>query len=167
MSAIYMLLVLLCASAGAAEMRGTVIECEPQRVIGDRRYWSWREIEGRVCWYPGRPGKPKNELHWSRPLPSEREQISGAVRPEVTVTPDDLVAVPVPVEEEKLTPAALMTVGVQRLLEHEPAKPPPMMPPLLPPAQKGRLPIWMLVVFVIATVGVAALFPIVRSIRNG
>jgi hypothetical protein len=27
-------------------------------------YWSWREVDGRRCWYPGRPGKPKTELFW-------------------------------------------------------------------------------------------------------
>src|SRR5215471_12998571 len=43
---------------------GDRVECEPQRVTGDGHYWAFRIIDGRECWYPGRPGKPKNELYW-------------------------------------------------------------------------------------------------------
>jgi len=31
---------------------------------GDGSYWSWREINGRRCWYRGNAGKPKAELYW-------------------------------------------------------------------------------------------------------
>jgi hypothetical protein len=44
---------------------GDLVECEPQRVTADGRHWAYRVIEGRDCWYPGQPGKPKNELIWS------------------------------------------------------------------------------------------------------
>ena len=27
-------------------------------------YWSWRIIDGKRCWYPGRPGMSKANLHW-------------------------------------------------------------------------------------------------------
>src|SRR5262249_35556632 len=45
---------------------GDRVECEPQRVTGDGHYWAYRIIDGRECWYPGRPGKPKNELYSGR-----------------------------------------------------------------------------------------------------
>src|SRR5256885_11988855 len=45
---------------------GDLIECEPQRVTGDGRHWAYRIVDGRECWYPGRPGKPKSELFWGR-----------------------------------------------------------------------------------------------------
>src|SRR5262249_45346664 len=45
---------------------GDLVECEPQRVTGDGRHWAYRIVDGRECWYPGRPGKPKNELLWGR-----------------------------------------------------------------------------------------------------
>jgi hypothetical protein len=45
---------------------GDLVECEPQRVTGDGRHWAYRIVDGRECWYPGRPGKPKNELFWGR-----------------------------------------------------------------------------------------------------
>src|SRR2546429_2111098 len=45
---------------------GDLVECEPQGAPGDGRYWAYRIVDGRECWYPGRPGKPKNELFWDR-----------------------------------------------------------------------------------------------------
>src|SRR5262245_55789859 len=52
------------------------VECEPQRVTGDGHYWAYRTIDGRECWYPGRPGKPKNELYWGRgTTPSARQTV--------------------------------------------------------------------------------------------
>ncbi len=55
---------------------GDLIECEPQRVTGDGRYWAYRIVDGRECWYPGRPGKPKNELFWAHDTaPSARQAV--------------------------------------------------------------------------------------------
>jgi len=55
---------------------GDLVECEPQRVTGDGRYWAYRIVDGRECWYPGRPGKPKNELFWDRGItPSARQGV--------------------------------------------------------------------------------------------
>ena len=44
--------------------------------LRDQRHWSWRHIEGRKCWYPGRPGISKGLLRWT----------SGST----SVPPDDL-----------------------------------------------------------------------------
>src|SRR5262245_60785756 len=55
---------------------GDLVECEPQRVTDDGRHWAYRIIDGRECWYPGRPGKPKNELYWGREtVPSARQTV--------------------------------------------------------------------------------------------
>ena len=55
---------------------GELVECEPQRVTGDGHYWAYRIIDGRECWYPGRPGKPKNELYWVHgTTPSARQTV--------------------------------------------------------------------------------------------
>jgi hypothetical protein len=52
----------------------------------DREWWSWREIEGRRCWYRGARNKPKAELRWSGAvLPPE--PIPVTERPGVT-SPD-------------------------------------------------------------------------------
>jgi hypothetical protein len=42
------------------------IECQLSK--GERGYhWAWREIDGRRCWYEGKPGIAKSELHWPAP----------------------------------------------------------------------------------------------------
>jgi hypothetical protein len=42
------------------------IECHLSK--GARGYhWAWREIDGRRCWYEGKPGLAKSELHWPAP----------------------------------------------------------------------------------------------------
>jgi hypothetical protein len=54
---------------------GDLVECEPQQVTGDGRHWAYRIVDGRECWYPGRPGKPKNELFWDRGIAPARQPL--------------------------------------------------------------------------------------------
>jgi hypothetical protein len=73
-----------------------LVECEPQRVTGDGRHWAYRIVDGRECWYPGRPGKPKDELFWDRGItPSARRPLD---QPEAETEPPEppsrLVAAP-------------------------------------------------------------------------
>ena len=73
-----------------------LVECEPQRVTGDGRHWAYRIIDGSECWYPGRPGKPKNGLYWGRETtPSARQTVD---QPETETVPSEppsrLVAAP-------------------------------------------------------------------------
>jgi len=64
---------------------GDLVECEPQQVTGDGRHWAYRIVDGRECWYPGRPGKPKNELFWDRGItPSTRQPLD---QPEAETEP--------------------------------------------------------------------------------
>ena len=52
-------------------------ECRSAKPPDAREYWSWRQIDGRQCWYAGRPGRSKATLHWpaAQPTPSpEAEQ---------------------------------------------------------------------------------------------
>ena len=44
--------------------------CQPSRGH-DGRYWSYRLIEGKACWYPGARGFPKNRLQWHVAMPLE------------------------------------------------------------------------------------------------
>ena len=30
-----------------------------------KTYWSWREIDGRKCWFEGRASTPKSQLFWA------------------------------------------------------------------------------------------------------
>ena len=77
---------------------GDLVECEPQRVTDDGRHWAYRIIDGRECWYPGRPGKPKNELYWVRgTTPSARQTVDQPEAETETVPsepPSRLVAAP-------------------------------------------------------------------------
>jgi hypothetical protein len=76
-STIALILLVLAPSAAAA------LECysSAQR---DQRYWSWRQVDGRRCWYPGRPGVSKSLLRWSKasvPRSKDRRTIGRAATP--------------------------------------------------------------------------------------
>ena len=49
-------LLLTCNAASALDCHSSPLR--------DRRHWSWRQIDGRTCWYPGRPGMSKANLRW-------------------------------------------------------------------------------------------------------
>src|SRR5262249_33038187 len=96
---------------------GDLVECEPQRVTGDGRHWAYRIVDGRECWYPGRPGKPKNELFWGRDttLPArqtvdqpqaETEAEPAEPPPPLAAAPPEKPQTPEPMPEEwRATPA--------------------------------------------------------------
>lgn len=83
------------ASAGAdlrTAAAPAAIECRLQKPPGDPRWWSFRlDVDGerrQRCWYPGKPGKPKQELHWGR-------------RPGVERRPEPAAMLPAPVAESR------------------------------------------------------------------
>ena len=69
------LFVLLLAALGLAVLAfifmptaAGAIECRARP--GDRNsYWSYREIDGRRCWYRGHRRMAKSQLHWPEPEP--------------------------------------------------------------------------------------------------
>jgi len=56
----------------------------------DSRYWSWRQIDGRRCWYPGRPGLSKSKLSWptAAGVASVKQRTSGMGTSTPLVKPD-------------------------------------------------------------------------------
>ena len=46
-----------------ATSEAAAIECAAE-AQSRTAYWSWRIIDGKRCWYPGRPGMSKANLHW-------------------------------------------------------------------------------------------------------
>jgi hypothetical protein len=54
----------------------SAVECKAELPAARTEYWSWRNIDGKQCWYPGRPGMDKANLKWPRaarpPAPIER-----------------------------------------------------------------------------------------------
>jgi len=57
-------------------------QCSAERPPNARTYWSYRLIDGRKCWYEGKPMLAKSELHW----PTSRSS-SAPRRPELEVVP--------------------------------------------------------------------------------
>ena len=41
----------------------SVTQCQSEKGAGYP--WSWREIDGKRCWYKGTPGMDKKQLHWT------------------------------------------------------------------------------------------------------
>jgi hypothetical protein len=41
-------------------------QCSTERPSDARSYWSYRLIDGRKCWYEGKPMLSKSLLHWAR-----------------------------------------------------------------------------------------------------
>ena len=48
-------------------------ECSAERPANARTYWSYRLIDGRKCWYEGKPMISKSLLHW----PASRTALAG------------------------------------------------------------------------------------------
>jgi hypothetical protein len=80
--------VLICVLSDLAR-GGDLVECEPQRVTGDGRHWAYRIVDGRECWYPGRPGKPKNELFWGRGTTLSARQMVDQPQAEIETEPSE------------------------------------------------------------------------------
>jgi len=87
---------------------GELVECEPQRVTGDGHYWAYRIIDGRECWYPGRPGKPKNELYWGPGTTPSARQTVDQPEAETETVPSELPSRLVAAPPEKLEIAEAM-----------------------------------------------------------
>jgi hypothetical protein len=121
-----------------------LVECEPQRVTDDGRHWAYRIIDGRECWYPGRPGKPKNELYWVRgTTPSARQTVDQPGTETVpSEPPSRLVAAP-PEKPEiaEAMPAEWRATAADQLLAFTCCWPELEKPALLPqPTLKGGEP---------------------------
>ena len=122
----------------------------PQRVTGDGRHWAYRIVDGRECWYPGRPGKPKNELYWGRETTPSARQTVDQPQAEAEIVPSEppsrLVAAP-PEKPEIAEAAEWRTTAADQLLAftccwpelEEPARPPAWPLALLP---LGLYPLW-------------------------
>src|SRR6187401_2531091 len=55
-------------------------QCSAERPSNAQTYWSYRLIDGRKCWYEGKPMLSKSLLHWtasSRAVPANPRPSSG------------------------------------------------------------------------------------------
>ncbi len=53
----------LAAVLIGAPANASAVECQSEKGAGYP--WSWREIEGKRCWYKGTPGMDKKQLYWA------------------------------------------------------------------------------------------------------
>jgi hypothetical protein len=58
--------VLLAPLATAAH---GAVACSAELPTNRSGHWSWRNIDGKRCWYPGRPGLAKANLRWTQSSP--------------------------------------------------------------------------------------------------
>ncbi len=69
-------LLILCASlfACATILPSTAaaqsIECAAEVPATPKGHWYYRIIDGRKCWYDGKPMMPKSSLHWPKEPPA-------------------------------------------------------------------------------------------------
>src|SRR5262249_21090953 len=144
---------------------GDLLECEPQRVTGDGRHWAYRIVDGRECWYPGRPGKPKNELFWDRGItPSARQPLDNTEPseppPPLAAAPPEKPQPPEPMPEEwRATPADQLLAFTCCWPELEAAR--PSLPQ--PTSEGGRPPAWPLALL---PLGLYALWWIAKPTRG-
>src|SRR5262245_44531128 len=57
-------------------------QCSTAMPSNPHGYWSWRLIDGRKCWYEGKPGLSKSLLEWPRATskqPGSTREVTGAV----------------------------------------------------------------------------------------
>ena len=59
--------------------KAETIECRAKPET--REYWSWREIDGRRCWYKGHRSISKNLLSWGPKTPAEGIELNPTAAP--------------------------------------------------------------------------------------
>ena len=73
------------------------VECSVARPSSAHGYWSWRQIDGRKCWYAGKTMISKSLLQWPAKASVQAKADTTQVR--VTVVP--VTVVPATVATEK------------------------------------------------------------------
>ena len=156
---------LLLISSGAS---ATECQSSPGH---DGKWWSWRIVDSKRCWYQGRPGRSKDLLHWAKqspPLIVTRPAPGDRPHPALPVPPLQ------PTEIVDRTPKAVSTVSIPAPTSKAPqmAAPPPSLPepPPLPAKPTKPSKWWMLLLIIpaIATglVVVASQFQPARRFKN-
>lgn len=64
---------LLPAMAATELLSAQAIQCSIAAPRDARGHWSWREIDGRRCWYEGKPGVSKSLLEWPEQTPVQTD----------------------------------------------------------------------------------------------
>jgi hypothetical protein len=173
---------ILTATLIASATPATAIDCQSRK--GDLGYWSWREIDGRRCWYLGHRGRDKRSLHWlaeatrtrlgavrapEAPSRPPRRETQPAATPSPTAAEAGAVLAPVVTrwpDADMFEAAAVTAAAPQRLVPRsgapEPAATDRRHQPVTPP---GHTPALALTLLLVALGMIAAGTVIIRS-RN-
>jgi hypothetical protein len=167
--------VVILSALNAPARGGDAVACEPQRVTGDGHHWAYRIVDGRECWYSGRPGKPKNELFWDRG-DSASQTVDGPdpereIETEPSEPPSRLVAAaPQRLQTTEPTPEERRLAAANQLLAFTCCWPqleePAPLPQLTP--EGGQPPAWPLALLPLALLplGLYPLWRIAKSRRR-
>ena len=134
---------LLLISSGAS---ATECQSSPGH---DGKWWSYRIVDSKRCWYQGRPGRSKDLLHWARQSPPPV-----VTRPDPGDSPPPAPPVPPqqPTETVDTTPKVVSTVSIPALTSKAPqmAAPLPSLPepPPLPAKPTKPSKWWMLLLII-------------------
>ena len=134
---------LLLISSGAS---ATECQSSPGH---DGKWWSYRIVDSKRCWYQGSPGRSKDLLHWAKQSPPPV-----VTRPDPGDSPPPAPPVPPqqPTETVDTTPKVVSTVSIPALTSKPPqmAAPPPSLPepPPLPAKPTKPSKWWMLLLII-------------------
>jgi hypothetical protein len=117
----------------------------------DGKWWSYRIVDSKRCWYQGRPGRSKDLLHWAKQSPPPV-----ATRPDPSDSPPPAPPVPPlkPPEIVNTIPKVVSTVSIPA-----PSKAPdisaplpsvPEAPPL--PAKPTKLSKWWMLLLILSVI---------------
>ena len=67
-------------------------QCSAERPANARSYWSYRLIDGRKCWYEGKPMLSKSLLHWPASATSQAASGKSTLSEKSTVSDKSTVA---------------------------------------------------------------------------
>ena len=132
---------LLLISSGAS---ATECQSSPGH---DGKWWSYRIVDSKRCWYQGRPGRSKDLLQWAKQSPP-----LAVTRPDPGDSPPPAPPVPPQQPTETVTPKVVSTVPIPVLTSKPPqmAAPPPSLPepPPLPAKPTKPSKWWMLLLII-------------------
>ena len=81
----YLTLVALAVTVSSMPIASALAkqQCSESTASNQRGYWSWRMIDGRKCWYEGKPMLSKSSLEWPAKAtnhpPSSDEELASAL----------------------------------------------------------------------------------------
>ena len=137
---------LLLVSSGAS---ATECQSSPGR---DGKWWSWRIVDSKRCWYQGRPGRSKDLLQWAKQSPPPvvtRLDPGDRLRPAPPVPPQQLTQIIDPTP--KLVPTGSMSAPTTEALQTVPRPPSlPEQPPL--PAKPTKPSKWWMLLLIIPAI---------------